>query len=126
MAAPSCKTMIYYQTTQGLVEAADYAFAPVLRVVLECSRMHYNCRQCPVLAECKRWWDAVATEVTSERDAVYALAEFRRLAAHEDAQDDRDEHLGQPPHKADRQRKQHDPLEEPAIGAIKERVVPQQ
>lgn len=118
--------MIYYQTAQGLVEAADYAFAPVLRVVLECSRMHYNCRQCPVLAECKRWWDAVATEVTSERDAVYALAEFRRLAAHEDALDDRDEHLGQPPHKADRQRKQHDPLEEPAISAIEKRVVPQQ
>lgn len=116
--------MIYYETEQGLVEAADYAFEPVLRVVLKCSEMHYNCRRCPVIAECMRWWDTVAVDVTSERDAVVALAEFRRLAAGEESLYRRDEHLSQPPHEADRQRKQHDPLEQPALRARQKTVVP--
>lgn len=117
--------MIYYETDQGLIEAAEYHFAPVLRVVLECSRQHYNCLRCPVLGECKRWWDNVAVEVATERDRVFAQASFRRLASHEYALNDRDEYLGKAPHKAHGQRKQHDPLEEAAVSPVQKRVVPQ-
>lgn len=137
MAAPSITTMIYYQTEQGLIEAADYhgqdtrkakvhTFKGLVGVVRACSARHRQCRGCAVVAECLRWWDGMAVNVATRRDCVFALAEFRRLTAHQDALQHGDEHLRQTPHEAHRQREQHDPLEQPALRARQERVVPHQ
>lgn len=117
--------MIYYETAEGLVEATDYYWLRVCRAVDECSQRHRRCRGCGVRRECRRWWDNVAVDVACERDCVVALAEFRLLAPHEDALDDRDEHLGKAPHKTDRQREQHDPLEQAPVSTVQKRVVPQ-
>jgi len=101
-----------------------HAFVGVLREVRQCASTNNMCRNCRTLERCVEWWDAVAVEVQDEQQAIDAVAEFRRLSAGEEALYGGDKHLGQPPHKSHRKRQQDDPLEESALSAVQEAVIP--
>lgn len=98
-------------------------YADLLDYYVQCSRVRGGCALCTSRRLCVAEWDALVERGTACQ-LVRKLKAFTRLTAGEQSLYSREEHLSQSPHKAHRQRQQDDPLEQPALRAVQEAVIP--